>query len=935
MPPPLPAPSKAAIHALRGIAFGTSCAIGVIVEDRRRRISTLRTAVSNKEKLRSSKRYHGIAGSAALQLDEATFLESEKYWGQLDAEIKRRGDDHMIEAPPRPSSAIRSSSNPAPARPSKLEDVSKPSSSLTTTEAQVSLPPPPRLDSSSHLEHKLKEVVMAVTSILGSNDEERLDRALKKFLDASRSLYAFKQFHDEWIVVSAQICKECQAKGRWEEASKVLTITVNAGPLNESLYYAHNPIPIMDYHLRQINEDGRCLPEAVAAASCLFLAQFMQKPQTHAAKIQGLGRQLLTQNLMLNRANVAHTIYWRVMALLDDPMAFTGWAIQELYQHHDYKSVVKYFLLNFSKMAPDLDHYTKTIDCVVYAVEGLCGWKVSEVLRACERMYRPGNGFLRTRWLMRLLQAHWRRSQDFPATQDFFKEILSMQLLDKVNHPEGVYRTMFEISVQAGENDVARSYHKTAIQKYPHMATDVALRGFIALAIAKSGDWDAVFEVFTEMQALKQGQEKQYDDAFVMVLKIFADSHPAAEIRDFVLRYKHILGVRMHSYIVTMVANKYGECHDMLGFMSWLEYCSKAGFALSSSLLNSVLHNCRTKWGLSYPELRQLYSRIRQLGPGLIDDVTRRIMSQAALTGKTNQGPKVKHGAGSRIVAVNRLAYSGRTTSRRDVYEAMNQQLNGGKLASAITIYNRAVGHGMPPCRHCLRLAVLAALRARRDGFASAMRFIHMAHQQGDDFQLDHIRAEAGEFLVHMQNLISRFESMSIVISPGVMTHMALICVHLGHHERAVALCHLAMERSGSQNLCFSRRSTRVLLMVYSQKLNLEGMKKLLDDLLASDYSADRPVLLYMKSTRRYVRNYPQDATVAVLLDMLEHAIGTVGGQREKNRTEGKTISQVTLQIMEAALASMEGKVAPRSQVQHEEQQRHGPGPSKLVAVEV
>ncbi|KAI1399097.1 hypothetical protein F4819DRAFT_466255 [Hypoxylon fuscum] len=985
MPLPLPVPSKAAIHALRGIALGTSCAIGVIVEDRRRRISTLRRAVSNKEKLRSAKQYHGMAGSAAVQLDDTVFVGDELHWHQLE-DTPTIFDDHpMIKRRSRKKSIEYTSLNAETSRPSELEDGPKISSSNTD---QTQSSPPPAQGNSAPLNNlsrpptypqaktstsalnayeawqtggtavpklrpgKLNELNWAIRDvgrILASKDEERLDRALQKFFETYHIYSYFKQFQEEWVAISIQLSNECRAQNRWDDASRVLTATINAGPLDESQYYAHEPMAIMEFHLRQVDENGRCLPEAVAAASRIFTAMFKEKPRTHGTEVQRVGRHLFAQNLMLNESSNVHTIYWRILGLVKNPVAFTGWAIQELYQYEDYKTVIKYFLLNFSKMSPNNECYNKTIDCVVYSVEGLKGLKVNQVLIALKKMTRPGNGLLRTRWLMRLLQAHWHRNQDFPELKTLFEEDLSSGLLKKVTHPQGVYRTMIEIAIKAGEEDTARSYYKLLIQQYPEMTNDVALRGFIALALAKAGDWDSVFEAFTEMQDLRKEQEKEYDDAFVMVLKVFADSHPVAEVRDFVSKYTSVLAVRMHRYIVTLVANKYGDCHDIIGFMSWLEYCSRSGFALDSSICNAVLHNCRTKWKLPYRELQMLYSKIRQIDPSLIDDVGRRIMSQAALTaGKCVKDSKVNRGSHSKIVSVNKLAYTGRTTSRRDVYEAMNQELNSGRPTTAISIYKRALKYGMPSCRYCLRLAVMAALKNPQTGSASAMTLIHNAHERGEDVspavsvfikvQLDHIQATAEDILLYMRNLITRFEALHIIIDPAVITHMAMLCSRLGHHERAIALCTLAMDRCGAGNLCFSRQSIKALLMAYSQLLDPEGMSKLIDDLLAGEFATDTSVRSYLKSTKRTVQRYYRNTAADALLRILEHGIEVMGTRRAENRKEGKMIPQETLRIMQEALAAMEGSKVPRpSPSPGEAKQQHsaeGSGPSRLVAVE-
>ncbi|KAI2617530.1 hypothetical protein GGS26DRAFT_576463 [Hypomontagnella submonticulosa] len=978
MPPPLPVPSKAAIHALRGIALGTSCAIGVILEDRRRRISTLRAAVSNKEKLRSSKQYHGMAESLTLQLDDAVFVEADDiHWDQLDNRARALDDFPVTKLPRRRKSADDSSTSTEPTTSSHATIVPESSSSPPPPQRSVSplniIPMPSTLpqtrvdmsdirsfkprNATNSIAHRPRPenrdgLVNAITSVLASKDKQRLDRALEMFFEGSRSLFSSKSFDDEWIAVSAQISETCERNHRYEDAARVLSSTLDAGPLSESQYYAHRPMPIIDWHLSQKDENGRCSREVVALATRLYLPKLTHKPRKSPGKLPMYftGQELFTQNLMLNNISKVHDIYWRTIPLLEDPVVFGGWAIRELYEYSDYKNVVKYFLLNYSKMVPKNTNYEKTIDCVVYAVERLKGLKADQILRALAKMNRPENGLLPSRWIMRLLQATWCREHSFPLVKELFEETLSLGLLDLVGYFQGPYVTMIEISIKAGEDDMARSYYEALIHKDPEMVSSVRLRGFVALRLAKAGDWDGVYDAFTDMQVLRDGYEDDYDDAFITILKVFADTHPAAEVRDFVSKYTSTLGVRMHPYIVTAVANKYGDCRDMSGFISWLTYCSKAGFALDSSFCNSVLHNCRTRWKLPYFELRAIHSKMQQLGADLSDDATRRMMSQAAL-GAKNPAKELapNRRVNSRIIAVNKLAYAGRSTNKRDIYEAMNQEIHKGKMISAISIYKRALEYGMPSCPHCLRLAVLAALRNSRNGHATALTLLHTAHQKGEDispalsafmrFQLDNIQGNAEEVLLHMRNLITRFEALHVIIDPAVLTHMALIFMEIGQFERVIALCTLAMDKGGYKNLCFSRRSARALLMAYARTLDLDGMRKLLDDLPTSDLSADKSVLSYLKSTRRTVEKMQKSTRATAILDMLKDATKGVLQRRAVSRTEGEKIVDETLRIMQDALDNMKNEnisieAALQRYVEHEDppQDNNGSPPSLVAA---
>ncbi|KAI1074935.1 hypothetical protein F5B20DRAFT_561660 [Whalleya microplaca] len=955
MSPPLPVPSKAAIHALRGIALGTSCAIGVILEDRRRRINTLATAVSNKKKLKSARQYHGTFDIFATQFeDQPVLVGTDVHWHSTPDTVKDQWEQPSSVPP-----SSKTDQNPPrepqePEAASGSESASKPSSSHPVAQTQPSSPPtaqrpvptpasswrPPKSlrsnitvpQSSSAISFqpaatppelsakKLAEFVEEINNILASNDDGRLDQATAKFLEVTRTYYASRPFDDEWLEVSSRLSRDNQAYGKWEDATTILTAAVKAGQLDESRFYAHNPLGIIQFLLRPKDADISCSKEAAAAASTLFMAPFKEKPQIWVAELEDVAKQLITELLLLEERPIVHSIFWRLLGLLKDPAPFTGWVIRTLSEHQDHKHVVKYFLLNFSKMDPDVTSYNTTIDCVVHSVEELQGLKVNLVLRAFARMDSPRNKFLRTRWIMRLLQAHWHRNENFAESQALFEEVMSLGLLSKVKHPEGIYRTMVEIAINANEVATANLIYEKIIQNYPDMITDVPLKGFLTLAKAKAGDWGGVIEDFEEMCQYRQGQQKAYDDAFIMVLKVFTEDHPVADVREFVTRFQEDLGVRMHHYIVTLVANKYGDCHDMEGFVSWLEHCSKAGFALNSGFCNTSLHNCRTKWGVSFPELQELYSKMKELKPDFDDDVTRRIMSQAALAAGTRFRSSPKGiGVRSRVVPVDNRAYTGESANTRDVYEAMNHELSNGKTAAVVATYKRAMSFGMPFCRHCLRLAVTAALqgsRNARDGPGTAMMLIHNAHQQGHDvspavatyikFQVEHFRAGRREVYMHMRNLITQFEALQVVIKPDVLTHIAIVCIKLGQHGRAIALCQLAKQRRGSDNLCFSRQSVRALLMAYSQKWDLAGMKKLMSDLLASEYAADKTVLSYMTSTRRNVQKYRRDPKVIALQEVLEDGINAVRQCRLKTRMEGKTISEETLRIFGNAVADMQ-----------------------------
>jgi hypothetical protein len=716
---------------------------------------------------------------------------------------------------------------------------------------------------------------------------------------------------DKWLELSARLSKECQASGYWEYANQLLAFIIDLGPLDEAQYFAHNPLPIIEFYIRPGKQNTRCSIKSLNSAAKLFLAAFKEEPQARGTGMERVASLLILEATSSQRSKLAFNIYQRALGWADDPEAFVRWAIHAFSELGEHKKAVKIFLGQYSHMRPINKYFNPTLDCVVGSVQALRGLSVPAVLMAFARMECPGNGKLRTRWIMKLFQAHWSRFKDLSRTTELFETTLSLGLLDKVSHPEGVHCTMVEIVVRAGDEEVARAYADQVIREYPAVKDDIALR--LVLLKAKAGDWDGVLETFRQVRLNGSAQPGADQDTFILTLKVFAGCHSAAETRDFIMLFIRDLGFEFHRYMVTLVANKYGECQDMSGFIAWLELCSQEGFALDAGFCNSVLYNCWSTWKFSFPELRAMHSKLEALNPGCSDEVTRVILSQAAHhSGKVSTEEYMVR---SKAVRIDKSAYSGRSTNNWDTYEAMNQKLMSDEPLAAIQIYERAMEFGMPFCSHCLRLAVLASLRQTRTDSHYALGLIQDAHAQGHDVghvvatfikcQIDEFRGDAEDVILYMRKLISGFESSQIAVGPAVLTHMATLCVKINQPDKAIALCHLARDRAGFSHLCFSVESFKALSTAYSHILDSEGMDSLMRDLSSSQILTDRMVLPHLRAIRRSVEKKLPSAARSALLEVIEGGMHRATEARFEARTQGKLISEKVLSIVEDALTNL------------------------------
>ncbi|KAI1176633.1 hypothetical protein F4777DRAFT_545357 [Nemania sp. FL0916] len=950
---PLRLPSKAVARTVRGIALGTglgtTCAIGVIIEERRRRISTLQTIVANKQKLKSSRQYNQSSiEQIGWQPGDDAILGCLLPWYEKESQERgefagvgiatvytasgtaasgriSRTQDLSWEAthPKSDEIPIRSISQPSPS-----ESILSRGGGPIAIDRRIPLIPPISPIQLNHSRPMIRDVgtgqtrpdaatqpshndpVLSITNLLANIDREKLDLAVSIFLTNSSAIHSGPQI-DEWLQISARMISECRARDRWEDAGRILDAVLKSGPLREAHYFVLDPVPIIEYYLRQ-SDDAPSPMKSINAAARIFLAQLTNREHGAGSHMVRLGKILMSKLLSSHRSNATRSIYWRIMGWAENPVETVTWAIDTYFQHKDYKNLVRVFLVHHSYLASS-EHFMQAMDYVSEAVEATKASHASSILETFARMECPENTKLRARWVMLVLRVYWNSHKDLSKTIEMFDSAVSLGLLEKVNRPEAVYRAMVEIVVKADDAKLASTYAERVMRDYPGTKYDISLK--LVPLKAQAGEWDDVFRTFKQAHPSKLAKPASYNDAFIPALMVFAESHSASETREFAMRFIRETELEFHPHLVTIVAKKYGEARDMEGFVEWLQLCSEHGFALDTGFSNSVLHNCSAAWKDSFIESKMLYTKLQALNPKGSDNVTQRILSQAA-----HRECKAFNRFRPKGITVSKLAYSGRSREARDIYEAMNQELMSGRPKSAVIIYKKALNYGMPFNTHCLRLAVLASLRGD-GGSSSALAMIQSAHARGHEvghaisiFIRHHMETFFGspeDLMIRMQNMINRFESLGMPIHPDVLIHMGTVCTKIGQHQKAIVLCSLARDKNGALDPYFSRDSLKTLTTAYSQLLDTESLGSLLRSMHASEFSADKAVLLHLKSLRRRVRKMDTGGATAAwqaMLATLDGGIHSMTQARAEARQQSNVISEEALRLVGDAAAEQQHK---------------------------
>ncbi|KAK8105871.1 uncharacterized protein PG998_003658 [Apiospora kogelbergensis] len=959
MSPPLPVPSKAAIHALRGLALGTSCAIGLIVDDRRRRICTLRTAIDNKKKIKSSRLYHGTAEAVALPVEDPVSLHGDDlHWhcrpGQSSS-LEERGldPDALSEGTPSGQSAPQPPSGSEAAKPQRTPPTRSntqqgprrdegstrfPVDPLRELSLMRTFPDvPSQRDSGGWVlrpvpqREKLPKAdpTLVINDILDAleKDDNSLDGIIDDFLQGVKGKRLFAQLGNRWCDLSIALCKHCQEKGRWDGAQKVLAASIQSGQLGMVQYWAHNPVAVIESALpsadlaRDPRERATAL-ESLRLSIQLFTPHFNEKFSMLSPELVPLGKTMVYRVLAFNQPQYIRPIYGRVLPQLLDATRFTAIVITALSEYRDHKSVLQLFRNNFSKCRPDQQCFNDIVEMVVKSVEAMGGARAKSVLDALASLCRTTVHPLRAAWVLRILQAHWSRHNDLKKTQALFDQMLSEGLLDRTRCAQYAYKAMAELSVMAGDISAARYYRNEVIMMAPGMVEDVGLRGYFTLVKAQAGDWEGVLSDFTKMMPHRETQKQDYEHSFIRVLKVFLQDRPVAEVEQFVQYYIQEMHMQIHPFMVSLVANSYGESHDAPGLIRWLQFCSSSGFALSPSLVNGVLRNCRLRWRLPFRQLRGLFLELRKLHGPCVDGVTQNIMHNAALMDGKYTGRLARQRVRSLWLSLNRKPYFARCANKRQVFAAMQEELQSGRPSMAVYIYKRALQYGMAWCRHCFRIAVIASLKQKTNKFSKAMQLIAKTSAKGHDVstavglylkaQLDDFRGTFEEIMDRLKTMIIQFESAGVLIEPSVLTHAAIIAAKSGRDAHAVTLCKAAMQKRGTKNPCFTSQSMRALLMAYHHLLDVDGLRWVVESLPSSPCSRDIRALLLLKETRRHLRKWEDSDRISLIRDVIEAGIDGIKKRRELQAQEVAEIQRQCLSIMGDAVANLEASKQPR-----------------------
>lgn len=1000
---PLPVPSKAALRALRGIVFGTSCTLALVTEDRRRRINAARSAIHHANCIRSARRYHANSAAKegqdipAKEVPLETDLEA-VVWREVEAQLQQQ---QLYKAPlqenNRSNSAVLGTELMLPQKiPTSLQhpmpSLAQQADEYRTRVRQCQPQPQPQEEATPDV------IVAQIAEQTAAGDAPSLEAAVQALqsigpIRKKRSVPA--ELQQALLEVSAPLCRACQQAGRLDLAEAVLAVAVQCEQLDEASYFAHDPLPVVDslipraaleelkkmtgYQALQdrkrqkkeakiaeevnagqtqpapdVQDDDpaqlqrrACLAQ-LRRAALLFLPHFSGERTRPAADLVAVGQPLLAGMFAVGNVKLINSTYSAMVAYPGDMTGLSQWYLGQLHEGGLYQlEVWAFWTRPPAPEALSLAEFWAMGNRVVEAARETNSVRSGSVLRAMLQTFSTRRR-LRTAWVTELLHSYWRATEDYAEVQRLFEEVVRVddpevtdikkkgnpdrrlwkQLKRRVRHPDGVFRVMVQISLEAEWPDEAQRYFELAQAGDTAVAQNIRMLGLLALEQAREGDWESVWNLFR--QAVPRGDDGQdqwpgvsaheAERVFVPIVKEYLQTHTIGETEDLLRRYISELGVPVGREMVTLLAKEYGALREVHAFIGWLEFCAAAGFAVDAAFSNAILSSCHRHWKFCFRDLRTLFRKLRTLGRQVVDETTQRIMAHAAISDARPSGRGVRRrlrslrlggvggmgclGGISDTPGNRALAAADRRLDAPSAYLYMRQAYAAGHLAKTVRLYRQAVQGGMAPSTKHLQLAVAAEVQRRAATAATTGQLMNLDGtaallQEAQAIGVDTDRAAAYVAIVLMeaesttaaarkgregaaaavQTVLGQFEAGGVMVSDMALNRAAFRLFRAGHMRGALALALAAANTPvGGRRPGYNVWNFAVLAAAYSRLADAAGIRMAVEGAAASGVSTERLGQRVLKQARRQLQ-LRTGQTLAFLADESERPMSSSDAQ--------------------------------------------------------
>lgn len=951
----------------------------MITEDRRRRISSARQIHDNATRIKSSSKYHG-SGKTVLYLlgneaaDDAIWLAGDPSLMKLTRESnKALKKKKPGQAPPRElplpipitkydpacspslkyelaiSSPYLAGGNPIHIYPDQWKGFPKslpgdPGTSL----AKESTPPPLQL-TKVQVHNRQHRVANDVLRLLNDHEDPgEVEAAAMRFLDAFEEGLPIGDDGIAQILVdaAANLSEACRRHSMFSYSETVLDIILRHPPIDEASFHRFKPLEVISNLLSRKGMDNDVpLPEynlkkasslylsenKLRKASDIYLMTFKEYPKLppDAELFWSVGDKLCRETCLAGLYELTYNVFWRAQIGRtkkepdgrNSPRKCVDCLMIAANATGRDKKVYHYFRQLYQYTSPGEVQFYQISDMVMDSCLKNGKLEVAKnALFIADDMAKRGGFPSSTTLILKVIGHHWRKSRNITEMQELFTQL--EPLAQNTHHPQAVYGAMIQSCVEAGEENMARSYYARYRQRYTPVQADLRIYGHFALAKAMRRDWAGVTEALQNMALLKDSENQgDFESSFVPVLKEFEKSHSVDEVEEFVCKFIDHHNLTLTNYLNNFMINVYAKGKYLDSMVRWIEYAASAHCPMDAVSFNSILHNCHQRWKYSFEQSFQLFTKIHKLAvkggaKEFSDSHTLEILGRIAVK-KSRSDDEFRR----RFSLLKGLGRSKQLWDCAGVFRAMSSTFATGQHAAAVKIYRLALEKGVDvQSRHVL-LAVRASLKLPTGDDVEAIGIIKYAQQLGKDISLP-----AAALIIHHLDLIgddtrwtpvskllqfsdtavSGLQKAGILISQAILNHTI---VHLEKRFKGViaiefwkAMC----RRLKIETSAIDLESLTTLLKMYIQLEDANGIRWVVHMLSANGIVPDKRFLLYVKGAKNKAERISDLPTAhrlsAGFVSSLLYATNEVLETRRKEEEGKELVKKMTRDIVEKAI---------------------------------
>ena len=964
MPSTLPVPSKGALRALRTLALGTTCTVaftvGVLTEDRRRRINTVQQACDNARKIKASRQYHSTGAADAIEAfiiknRDENFLQPDGplpngavLMDTAGGQMLGHGEEMLWQASTQPPPIASSKHSKMPVRsPMQWAPIFPPSQRHSdfyqSPRSMRNTPEPPKAASDtlpkSHRQIDSRNMSLVashqhilavdISKLLGNGTaSDVVDEARARFFDAFQKGL---QIDDSGIIeelmdAAARLSRACVAQKDFDAAEKILRIILGHGKIGLEAFLSFDSEAIMrGLSQERPNQDPHntgFYKANLRKACSLYLTNFKTRPKAMPETMLTLGTKLCERASRYELFDLVEGLYWRVERYKNGiPLSLVQHLIIAAHKEERHARVLKYFKRFYIQTSPDQLQFYTVLGLVMKTIFDSDRHRVSEeILVSASQMAQREGISMSTTWFLKVLGHDWRSHRDIVRTRALFDRL--QEHFHLTQHPEAAYRAMIQFCIEANDEPAAAAYYGRLTESHRHAANDVRIQGHFTLAKAMRSDWSGVMDGLKSMQELGP-DAGEFSASFTPILNLFAQSHNVHETEEFLRSFIHQYGGVLTPYLSNLMISEYVKAGEFDSVSRWLDYMATVNCQVDSSFFNVILRDCYYKFKLSYEEVCQLYRAVTKLYSQATRFVNSDTLSTLREIAMSSSGLNVAKGV-KRLQLLKLDVPIKRTNCGRNIRQGMVVALANGNPDRALKIYRQALGDQIPLSDSTVSLAIRAALKRYPENVDAATCLLQDSQQAGQSVK--HALASMFVYLLSdvnsdteitsapikdvAQNTICSLESRGIAVPSCVITHTMNMLIKRYQYQEAKFFWDSTSHRKGHPPIPVDLHTLTTLLRVYVGLRDPWGVEWVIETLTTDNITPDRQFQQTLVKARREA----EKLVTPYFTHAVVKALNVVNELRTDVTRQKEAAKMKVLQIMESAIYAEEAGYTERSE---------------------